>query len=123
MTIREIKELFQYYSNNNEKFAQHDYDNVFQKTIRNLRQAGFDNIRKNKILDLGCGQRYPLALLFASEGADVTALDINYVKPDIIPLFFYRNFLRNGFKRSLKSVVRRLIFDKRYYIFFGKLYR
>jgi len=46
-----------------------------------LFSVGFHNLERKNVLDLGCGQRFPFALQWASEGADVTALHPDYVKP------------------------------------------
>lgn len=113
--LREMRELFSYHSMSKTRFAEHDVHNVFEKAIRDLKQCGFDDIRGKRILDLGCGQRYSFALLCAANDAKVTALDINYVKPDFLPLAFYRIIKHNDVKRAVKSVVRRVLWDNAYY--------
>ena len=40
-----------------------------------LTGLGVANVQELRVLDIGCGDRAPLALLFAAEGARVTALD------------------------------------------------
>lgn len=115
MVFRVIRELIDYHSQHTEKFAKHDYFNVFLKTIRDLNETGYNINDSHKILDLGCGQRYPLSLLFSSMCESVTALDINYVKHDLLPIFFYHVWKHNGLDRAIKSIVRRIFFDKRYY--------
>jgi hypothetical protein len=67
------------------------------------------------VLDLGCGQRFPFALRCAAAGASVTALDLEYVKPDFLRIAFYQIARHNGVKKAVKSMVRRLSFDRRYY--------
>jgi 2-polyprenyl-3-methyl-5-hydroxy-6-metoxy-1,4-benzoquinol methylase len=74
MIFREIKELFSYHSQFSKRFAQHDVQNVFNKTMDDLKKFGFEDLKGKRILDLGCGQRFPLALQCASYGAVVTAL-------------------------------------------------
>jgi SAM-dependent methyltransferase len=113
--LREMRELFSYHSKSKTRFAEHDVHNVFEKTIRDLKQCGFDDIRGKRILDLGSGQRYSFALLCAAYDAKVTALDINYIKPDFLPLAFYRIIKHNGIKRAAKSVVRRVLWDNGYF--------
>lgn len=112
---REVRELVSYHLKSTARFAEHDVHNVFEKAICYLGEAGFVELRGKRILDLGCGQRYAFALQCAAAGADVTALDINYVKPDNLPLAFYRTIQHNGLKRALKSALRRVFFDSRYY--------
>lgn len=113
--LREIRELFSYHSKSTTRFAEHDVHNVFEKTIRALKQFGFNEIRGKRVLDLGCGQRYPFALQCAAAGAEVTALDLNYIKPDFLPLAFYRTIKHNGVKRAVKSLLRRALWDDKYY--------
>jgi len=113
--IREIRELLTYHSQFSERQAYHDCVNVFGKAMRDLGQVGFTSLAGKRVLDLGCGQRFPFALQCAADGAEVTALDLDYVKPDVWPLAFARTWKHNGPKRALKSVVRRILFDRRYY--------
>jgi len=115
MILREMRELLVYHSRFGRRFAEHDCYNVFEKAMRDLRAVGFGKLQGKRVLDLGCGQRYPFALQCAASGAVVTALDIDYIKPDFLPLAFYRTVQHNGFKRAVKSALRRLIFDKGYY--------
>jgi len=113
--IREIGELLSYHSKFSERQAHHDCVNVFGKTMRSLGQIGFTSLAGKQVLDLGCGQRFPFALQCAAAGAEVTALDLDYVKPDAWPLALTRIWRHNGLKRTLKSTVRRFLFDRRYY--------
>ena len=115
MILREMRELFTYHSKFSKRFAEHDCHNVFEKAVRDLKSVGFGEIEGKKVLDLGCGQRYPFALQCAACGATVIALDIDYIKPDFLPLAFYRMLRHNGFKRAVKSALRRLVFDEGYY--------
>jgi SAM-dependent methyltransferase len=113
--LQEISDLFSYHSRFTSNFAQHDVHNVFAKTMRDLKECGFNSIKEKRVLDLGCGQRYPFALQCAAHGAKVTALDLNYVKPEFLPLAFYHMAKHNGVKRAVKSAVRRILWDKHYY--------
>ena len=115
MIQREMRGLFAYHSRFGKRFAEHDCHNVFEKAVRDLKSVGFGKLEDGRVLDLGCGQRYPVALQCAACGATVTALDIDYIKPDVLPLAFYRTVRHNGFKRAIKSGLRRLVFDRSYY--------
>jgi len=115
MIFREIKELISYHSKYGKRFAEHDRRNVFEKAIKDINSVGLATIEDKRILDLGCGQRFTFALQCAIEGANVTALDLDYIKPDILPLFFLRIVKYNGLKRACKSILRKLLFDKHYY--------
>ncbi|MFX0197231.1 MAG: methyltransferase domain-containing protein [Candidatus Hodarchaeota archaeon] len=113
--LRETRDLFTYNTRYIGRLAKHDHFNVFQKTLRDLKLAGFRRLREKNVLDLGCGQRYSFGLQCAAEGGNVTALDIDYVKPDMLALYFIRCFKYNNFKRAVKSTFRRILFDRRYY--------
>lgn len=115
--FREIRELLSYHKKYGQRFAEHDCKNVFEKAIKDLNSLGFGTLEGKKVLDLGCGQRFPFALQCAAAGADVTALDLDYVKPDTLPLAFLRTVKYNGLKRACKSLLRKLLFDKSYYCY------
>lgn len=113
--LRELVELYRYHDRFVELQARHDYENVFSKSLRDLREFGLDSIRGRAVLDLGCGQRAPFAILAAQHGADVTALDAEYVKPGGMLKTFIASLWHGGVKRAIKTCARRVIFDGRYY--------
>jgi len=113
--LREVRELFSYHSKSTTRFAEHDVHNVYRKSLRDLKRCGFDGMSGKRVLDLGCGQRYPFALQCAADGAEVSALDTNYVRPDFLPTAFFRTVKHNGVKRAAKSALRRLLWDGRYF--------
>ncbi len=113
--LGEIKQLISYHSRFSARFAKHDCHNVFEKAVRDLRAAGCKDIAGKRVLDLGCGQRYPFALQCAASGAVATALDIDHVEPNPWPLAFYHTTRHNGLKRASKSLLRHLLFDGNYY--------
>jgi SAM-dependent methyltransferase len=113
--LREATGLLSYHSKYTSRRAQHDVHNVFIKAMSHLAQCGFDTLKGKRVLDLGCGQRFPFALQCAAHGAKVTALDLNYVKPDALIVAFYHQVRCNGIKRAVKSAFRRVMFDRQYY--------
>lgn len=115
MIFHEIREIFNYHLGNTEIFAKHDCRNVFEKAIKDCESTGFDGLSGKKILDLGCGQRFSFSLQCAAAGADATALDLNYVEPHSLPVTFYETLRHNGLKRAGKSILRRLLFDGKYF--------
>ena len=115
MIFREIQELLYYHSKHGKHFAEHDCRNVFEKTIKDLNFLGLGSLKGKEVLDLGCGQRFPFALQCVGAGANVTALDLDYAKPDILPLAFLQTVKYNGLKRACKSLLRKLLFDGTYY--------
>ena len=118
--LREIREFVSYHKNYGRRFAEHDCKNVFEKFRKDIISFGLKTLEGKKILDLGCGQRFPFSLQCAAEGVAVTALDLDYVSPDFLPVAFYRTAKHNGLKRACKSFVRRLLFDQRYYKYLEK---
>jgi SAM-dependent methyltransferase len=113
--LREVRELWSYHRRSTERFARHDVRNVFHKAMRDLERAGFAGLQGKRVLDLGCGQRFSFALQCAAAGAEVKALDVDYVRPDPLPLAFQRMWRHNGLKRAAKSTLRRVLFDPQYY--------
>ena len=110
--LQEIKDIYNYHQRSTKDIAIHDYNNVYKKAIKHLDTFGLGSVKGKEILDLGCGARFPFSLLAASEGANITALDISYVKPHALPVFFWKIARANGIKRAAKSVVRKALFDK-----------
>ncbi len=72
-------------------------------------------LSRSRILEIGSGQRFATSLLFHTFGADVTGIDMDYVDPR----FSFRGYLaigkKNGWERSLKTLVRHLLLDRGYY--------
>jgi SAM-dependent methyltransferase len=64
---------------------------------------------------LGAAPRFPFSLLAAAEGAHITALDVMYLKPHPLPVFFWKILRANGVKRAAKSAVRKALFDELYF--------
>ena len=112
--LQEIKTIYHYHQRSTREFAIHDYNNVYKKTIKDLGAFGLGSIKGKEVADIGCGARFPFSLLGASEGANITALDISYVKPHALPVFFWRILRANGVKRAAKSVLRKALFDNLY---------
>ena len=48
----------------------------FLQLLERMRQLGFGDLAKLRVLDIGCGERAPLSLLLAAHGAQVDALDL-----------------------------------------------
>jgi len=113
--FREIRDQLSYHNRSTREFARHDFVNVYEKIKRDLSPLGLNSLKDKNVLDLGCGQRFPFSLLAASDGATVTALDINYCKPDNLVGYLINIARSNGLKRSVKSTIRRLLFDQSYY--------
>lgn len=112
--IDEFKTIYNYHQRSSRQFAIHDYNNVYKRTLKDLENYGFGSVKGKEFLDLGCGARFPFSLLAASENANITALDISYVKPHFLPVFFWKVLKANGIKKALKSAIRKVLFDNIY---------
>ena len=68
-----------------------------------------------RVLDLGCGPRFPALLLFHTFGARATGIDTEVVDPAFGEGAGLRMIRRHGFARFLKSLARGVLFDRGYY--------
>ncbi len=72
-------------------------------------------VEKARILDIGCGQTARQVVLFHTDGADATGIDIDISTYKIsIPLFF-KIIRTNGVERAMKSLARHILFDKKFF--------
>jgi SAM-dependent methyltransferase len=68
-----------------------------------------------RMLEVGCGQRFALTLLFHSVGARVTGIDTDFVDPKFSLKGMLSVWKRNGFERFAKTAIRHILFDRIYY--------
>lgn len=68
-----------------------------------------------RVLDLGCGQRFPAVLLFHTWRARATGIDTDVVDPRFSPASYVRMIRANGVERFLKTLARHVLFDAEYY--------
>jgi len=107
------KDIFFYQKENVRKSAVEDYNwFLFQKDLAEKYFGRIDSIR---ILDVGCGQRFPFTLLFHSFGAKITGIDINIVCPGFSLKKYWKIFKKDGFERAVRSLLREAFFDRLYY--------
>lgn len=98
----------------NKRLAAMDFESVAESRRafeRHVRRP----LERARVLDLGCGQRFPAALLFHSWRAEATGIDTDVVDPAFSPASFVRMIRANGFERFVKSLARHLVFDPEYY--------
>ena len=119
--ISEIKQLLKFHIGNQHLLASHDLNHVFNQTMFDLKEIlKTYELCDKEVLDLGCGQRYPFSLLCSLNNANVTALDIDYIKPGNIFLIFFRILYYNGIKRVIKTIFRKIFLDTKYYTILTK---
>jgi SAM-dependent methyltransferase len=89
--------------------AKANYDrmshNLFLERIR--QNVGNDYFtQKRRILDLGCGKRFPHALMFALNGHDVIGVDMSYIisQPSLVGYFLSLKY--NGFLDTVRYLQR-----------------
>jgi SAM-dependent methyltransferase len=68
-----------------------------------------------RVLDLGCGPRFPALLLFHTFGARATGIDTEVVDPSFGEGVGLRMIRRHGFARFLRSLAKGVLFDRGYY--------
>jgi SAM-dependent methyltransferase len=114
-------DLFGYHRQRSASFAEHDYRDVFLATRRRLEDALGRTAEGLRMLDVGCGQRFPASLLFAAGGNEVTGIDTELVVTGPGIGAFFRIWRSDGLERAAKSLVRQLLFDPTYYRRLAKL--
>ena len=72
-------------------------------------------VENARILEMGCGQRAVMPMLFAAHGADAHGIDVEVPTYRMNPAVFARVVRRNGLERALKSTARHVLFDRRYF--------
>lgn len=116
--LRVYKDLWNYHCSRTREFARHDFNNFQAVKNRYERHTG-QSLSGKRILDIGCGQRYPHLLLLAGCGNQISGIDLEIVGPG------YRKYLKmlkeNGWERSLKSFLRQLFFDHLYFAELSRL--
>lgn len=115
LVLQEFWALIHYHRRFSFRCGVHDCGNVFKKAMKDLHALGLNGVEGKRVLDLGCGQRFPFALQCAAAGARVTAFDLEYINPDPLLLAMLKTLEHNGWKRAFKSFCRRLLFDVSYY--------
>jgi SAM-dependent methyltransferase len=68
-----------------------------------------------RVLDVGCGKTFWLTLLLASDGADVTGVDTEWVGNTRGWARWRAIARQNGFERALRTAAWDLLFARRYY--------
>ena len=106
--------LLKYFNSRNDAFARHDYygylrvKEIIEKNIGKLTP-------ETRILEIGCGQRFARTMLFHSEGANITGIDLDFVDPDFSIKSMVNIWRINGFERFIKTIVRHFFYDRKYY--------
>lgn len=112
-SISNYKDIFNYHRGQSTEFASHDYD-VFTRLNKSVSKYLPNSNSKLKVLDIGCGQRYPNTLLFANSNRfEAVGIDADVVGPGVAK--YVRMVWKNGLERSIKSAIRETLFDPIYF--------
>ncbi len=90
-------------------FAQHDFD-IFCNISRKA-ELYIGKLENKRILDVGCGQKYPLTLLFHNTQNIVTGIDLSHITSA------WKTLRYEGLERVLKTILRKVFFDRKYYAY------
>lgn len=105
--VRLYRDLFNYHQGSSHRFAQHDFDIYWNMSRKAELYIG--KVENKRILDVGCGQRYPLTLLFHNTRNMVTGCDLSHITSA------WKTLKYEGLARILKTIIRKLFFDWQYY--------
>ncbi len=111
--VDRYRQLLRQYRHNR-RFATMDWS-VFEASRAALAKIAGRDVDGAFVLDLGCGQRFPAALLFRTFGARVTGIDADVVDPRFSATAWRRMIRENGFERFVKSLARHVMYDREYY--------
>jgi len=107
------RDIFNYLRGQTKSFAHHDFD-VFASLNKRIGKYLPSSNSRLRVLDIGCGQRYPNTLLFANtDRFEAVGIDADVVGPGVSK--YVRMVLKNGLERSVKSAIRETLFDQTYF--------
>lgn len=111
--INGYRDILRYHLGQTKDHAKHDFDSFIDLKKDIEKYKSFDN-SKLRLLDIGCGQRYPNTLLFANLiNCEPTGIDIDITGPGLVK--YIKMIKKNGWERSIKSGVREIFFDPIYF--------
>lgn len=69
-------------------------------------------VSSSRVLEVGCGQRAIMPLVFAAHGAESYGIDVEVPTYRMTPPLFFKIIRRNGIDRACKSLARHILFDR-----------
>jgi SAM-dependent methyltransferase len=100
-------------------------DISFHKRLLEVAETHFHDclpLSTLRVLDFGCGQIAPQTALFHADGHNVVGVDMEVSTYKMNPVTFVRVLRTNGLERALKSLVRHVLFDAKYFRKMQQLY-
>jgi 2-polyprenyl-3-methyl-5-hydroxy-6-metoxy-1,4-benzoquinol methylase len=111
--LTEFRLLLKQYSNYMDELIEHDYRGYKEINDRITERFGIE-LKGLKILEIGCGQRYPHILMYSNQN-DVIGIDLDIILNRWSPVLIIKMLIKKGVKRTGKTVIRKALFDKKYY--------
>jgi SAM-dependent methyltransferase len=106
--------IFKHFKNG--YFGNAEKDINYHLVLRNVIEKNIGkDIQHLKILDVGCGQLATQIALFTADGADAIGIDMEHPTYVLSINNLKKTWAQNGFERALKSFIRSVLFDKRYF--------
>jgi SAM-dependent methyltransferase len=94
----------------------------YQEWRNRLATLGIPDVRRVDVLEIGCGERAQLSLLFAADGAHVKAIDILPVAlGSKRPRMWIALARESGFERAIRHLARDAIHTARYWRTLGRI--
>jgi len=107
------------------EFSNPANDIRWHKALLDVAEAHFQGLPSTmplRILDLGCGQLAPQTALFHADGHNVVGVDMEVPTYRMTPILLMKVLRINGLERALKSLVRHIFFDAKYFSKMQQLY-
>ncbi|MCP4632977.1 MAG: methyltransferase domain-containing protein [candidate division Zixibacteria bacterium] len=117
--LKEFRLLYRNYKRSLDEQVKFDYME-FQKFLERIAQQFGIEYKGLEVLEIGCGQRYPHALILSKEN-DVTAIDLDVILTGWSPTLLYKLFTKCGYRRGFKTVIRKVLFDNKYHCGLSRL--
>jgi SAM-dependent methyltransferase len=93
--------------------ARHDFG-VFKRFIDTANAAGH-RVVGERVLDIGCGWRFPITLLLHTFGAMVTGLDAEFVDRRLSASKLWKHFVQHGAVAFARRLVREVVHKNIYF--------
>lgn len=91
------------------------YRKRYNFLVKLLNQYTGRSVKDSRVLEIGCGQRAAMPLLFAADGAEAFGVDVEVPTYHIDFQVLLKILRTNGVDRALKSLGRHVLFDKRFF--------